>query len=64
MSKERRSSSENKGLLEKYKTLNKITFVGSLFLASAGVTVAYLWAAVDAGQIVVINKYQNRKKKK
>ena len=58
---ERLSQKENKGLLEKYKTFNKVTLGGSLLLASAGVGIAYLWAAVDAGQIVAINKYEKWK---
>ncbi len=52
------------GLLEKYKKFNKLTLAGSLtvaFFVPALVIPALSLAAVDVGQIVIIDKLNKKK---
>jgi hypothetical protein len=61
---------ENRGMIEKYKGFNKLTRNislgiggGALLLGSGGVAAVALGAAAfDQGQIVLIEKWQKRKK--
>ena len=58
------SNPEKGGIVEGYKKLNKITLVGALgvaaisaIIAPALIAPALTWAAIDGGQIILINKY-------
>lgn len=68
------ASQGDKGLLEKYKGLNKLTRNGALAVAAGSVFVggpaaflvapALLWAAGDQAQIMLIDKFQKRNERK
>lgn len=63
-------SPEGSRVIEGYKNWNKLTLKLSLgfalfgaFFAPALIAPALTMAAIDGGQIILINKYQNKNKK-